>query len=234
MYQQHEVKYVALLSSLPSAERLFQAKQTPISRLKLEQRLSALEPPERRVLESIEGVLDRRFVDVAKDDEEVLQRATEALKQIKHQTLRNILVQRLDMRTLVKALRLKHVNSGEPPLSAWGFSRWCRHIESHWNEPGFALVHVFPWVSEAQHFIINNQPLKLEKLLLQQAYNSLVRHGGQHHFDFEAVVIYVLKWNIINRQVKYNSMAAERRFTHLITQGIAHLITDMETSAYGE
>ena len=55
----------------------------------------------------------------------------------------------------------------------------------------------------------------LERLLLEQAWKSVVRQTGEHLFDFEAVVIYVLKWNITDRWVRYNAEAAARRFRDL-------------------
>ena len=43
----------------------------------------------------------------------------------------------------------------------------------------------------------------------------MVRHRAEHQFDFEAVVIYVVKWSIVERWGRYNSAGAARRFEEL-------------------
>ena len=79
---------------------------------------------------------------------------------------------------------------------------------------------VYPWFTRAVKFHKQNNPLELEKLLLEQAYQLLQRLSARHSFDFEAVVFYVLKWNIVNRMVEYNSVAALKRFKELTRQGM--------------
>ncbi len=233
MYNAAQDKYVSLISSLPSPERLFQAKQTPVSRLKLEQRLRVLDPHERHVLTVIENAMDWRRLDDAEDDKEVLERTRKAIDVVQHQTLRKIIRDRLEIRTILKALRLRAKGMNTAPPRPWGFGRWCQHIERNWNEPGFRLQHAFAWINEAEKLLTSHQPKALETLLLERVYNGLVRHSGQHQFDFEAVVIYVLKWNIINRRLKYNSMAAERRFKHMVNQGVANATKSKGKQAHG-
>ena len=68
---------------------------------------------------------------------------------------------------------------------------------------------------EADRLMKQEDTVALERLLLEQAALGLDRRAGEHLFDFEAVVIYVLKWNIIDRWVRYNAEAAARRFQDL-------------------
>lgn len=78
--------YVMLMASLPRSERLFLAKQPPISRLKLERRLKQLTADDREVLRQVETALDWREIDLGASDAVVLARATRALAALDSQT----------------------------------------------------------------------------------------------------------------------------------------------------
>ena len=62
--------------------------------------------------------------------------------------------------------------------------------------------------------------IALERLVLDEADKRLRRLAGEHLFDFEAVVIYVLQWSMVDRWSRYNSEAAVRRFDDLTESGL--------------
>ncbi|NJO38957.1 MAG: hypothetical protein HC871_16850, partial [Rhizobiales bacterium] len=97
--------YVMLIASLPRSERLFLAKQPPISRLKLERRLKQLSPEDREVLRQVETALDWRDIDLGASDAAVLARAGRAVAALDSQTLRGVIRERLELRTCIAALR---------------------------------------------------------------------------------------------------------------------------------
>lgn len=209
--------YVMLMASLPSPEALFLARQPPLSRLKLDQRLQALEPEDAEILRLVEDVLQWDHLPIALTEEEVVARARKALARIDNELLRRIIEERLDIRTVVAALRRRRRGEGPPPRgSLWGIGRWADHIVRHWTEPGFRLDRVFPWLREVERLMKAGDAVAVERLLLQQAWKPLVRLAGEHDFEFEAVVIYVLKWNIVDRWGRYNGEAAMRRFEELV------------------
>lgn len=212
--------YVALISSLPGSERLFVAKQPPLSRIRLDRRLRALSPEDARTLKCLEDVLSWESYAVGTTDEEVFERGRAALRRVPHPTLRAVLEQRLEMRTIVAALRLRQAGK-PPPGLPWGFGRFRTRILTQWTEPGFGLDHVYPWIREARQLTRAQDALGFERLVLEQSYRLMRRLGGPHHFDFEAVAIYVLKWNIFNRWAHSNTEAAARRFTAMTQDALA-------------
>ncbi len=215
-------QYVTLISSLPPhIPKLFEARQTPISRLKLNERLQMLQPHHARDLALIENLVhwDRMTIDTT--DEEMILRGEQAAAQIKNEFIREIVRWRLEMRTAVKALRLR--NQGlSPPAdgSKWGFGRWLRYIEKHWNEPGFGLERNFTWISEAEELLNKNNHLSMERLLLGQLWDYYGRVSGTHYFDFEAVVVYVLRWDVIDRWARYDSEKANQRFGKILDSAL--------------
>ena len=60
----------------------------------------------------------------------------------------------------------------------------------------------------------------LFRSLEEQAWKNVSRQAGEHEFDFEAVVIYVLKWDIVDRWVRYNGEEAAKRFEELTRAGL--------------
>jgi hypothetical protein len=78
-----------------------------------------------------------------------------------------------------------------------------------------------PWIKDAKQLLDAEDPLGLERLLLSVSHKQLKRHASRHYFDFEAVAIYVLKWNIFDRWAQSNAQDAAKRFEHLAQQAMA-------------
>ena len=66
----------------------------------------------------------------------------------------------------------------------------------------------------------DNDSLGLERLILQEVWTNLGRHRGEHLFDFEAVVIYALRWHVIDRWTRYDGVIAAERFDQLVEAGL--------------
>lgn len=218
--------YTMLLSSLPSPEALFVAKQPPLSRLKLDQRLRVLEPKDVETLGLVEDALQWDRLAITFTEEDVLARVKKALARIDNEILNKVILDRLEIRTCVAALRRRQRGEGSPAAGTpWGFGRWIKHIEHNWTEATFRLDLVFPWLREADNLMKQGETVALERLLLTEAWKKLTRLAGQHEFDFEAVVIYVLKWNIVDRWSRYNSEAAKKRFEQLTEASLGEYAT---------
>ncbi len=208
--------YIMLISSLPRPEALFLEKRPPLSRLKLESRLRILAPEDARVLELTERVLHWGELPITMTDEQIVGRAKQALQEIESETVRRIIRGRLEIRTCMSALRRRH--RGEPapaPGTVWGFGRWTTHIARNWTETTFRLEGTFPWLREADRLLKQGDTLALQRLILEQAWKNAMGHKTEHEFDLEAVVIYVIKWNIVDRWGRYNGEGAAKRFEEL-------------------
>lgn len=203
--------YVALISSLPGCERLFVAKLPPLSRIRLERRLTALSSDDRETLRVLEDALSWDGYDINTTDKEAFERGRKALTSVPQTTLRQLLAERLEVRTVIAAIRLRLAGSS-PPDGKWGFGRYRRQIITRWNEPDFGLDRVYPWVLEAVHLSETKDTLGFERLILDSTHIMMQRHAASHQFDFEAVAIYVLVWNIFDRWARTNAEAASRRF----------------------
>lgn len=217
----HETAYTMLMVSLPYLGTLFEAKYSVISRLKLERRLKDLTPEHQQLLSKIVGIACWDRLDDIKADENFVTQARQVMSELDNPVLLDIVRHRVELRTLVAALRRRHMGAGAPVEGErWGIGRWMSVIARNWNEPGFGVQNAFPWVLEAQRLLEERGTIQLERLLLEEVWNELGRRAQGHYFDFEAVVIYVLRWDVMERWTHYQPPVAQKRFDALIDAAI--------------
>jgi hypothetical protein len=211
--------YVMLMASLPPIGKLFAPVQPPISRLRLDQRLAMLTELDRQRLDRIEAItLWSRVASLGSDA--AVARAARLLDQELPEVLARVVQHRLELRTLVAALRVRAAGaeSAANP-SEWGVGRWNQTIARHWSEKDFRLGHVYPWLDEAEALVAAGDALSLEQLLLTEAWRSLDSVTG-HYFDFVAVVVYVLRWDIAERWHRCDEELAASRFASMVEAGL--------------
>jgi hypothetical protein len=214
-------RYVMLITSLPFHGPLFGARQTPLSRLRLIYRLKILDETDAQALGDLSSVLEWIHQSMIVTDAELIARAKRFEETWGEGFLVDIMRFRMELRTLYTALRRRRRGETTPPAGQpWGYGRWVRHIERYWNEPGFRLQQVYPWVNEAERLIEVRDSLGLERLLLGIVWDYLTRLSVGHEFDFEAVVIYVMRWDLIARWSSYDSARAVQRFDNLVDTGL--------------
>ncbi len=214
-------KYTMLMSGLPRHPRsLFAAKQTPLSRIQLERRLALLDTQDHQDLTLLEDILFWSRLSAA-TDARVVEKCDRAMNAIKNDFAKQMALLRLEIRSLMTALRKR--NKGEPPPhknEIWGISRWLPFINKNWQQDDFGMGHLVRWLPEANKLLAGHESLELEKLLLGITWLTYSREANKHAFDFEAVVIYVLRWDIINRWTRYDGEQALIRFDKLVADGM--------------
>lgn len=219
-----------LVASLPHYPSWFAAKQTPLSRLRLEQRLRLLDERDSEQLALVEGLLRWESMTALGSDEALCKAAAESVARLDGEFLRKLVHDRLELRTLVAALRRRRLGRAAPaPGEAWGFGRWVDTICRHWHEPVFRLERFFPWAREAHRLLEAEQWLALERLLLGVVWDDLGRRAEGHYFDFEAVVIYVLRWSVIARWTAYEAARASERFARLADESLGECELALES-----
>ena len=214
-------RYYMLVASLPYLPPLFAATKPPMSRERLENRLDMLTDEDRRELTAIEDLMRFARLSLDTSDVEVIDRAERVIPAIRSDRLRQVATWRMELRTIVAALRRRAAGSSPAKTSErWGYGRWVWHIEQNWTHPDFGLAHAVPYVVRFQQFIEQRDALGMERALLDTVYKELARVSDLHHFDFESVALYVLKWDIIARWTGYDKELAQQRFDRLVGEGL--------------
>ncbi len=214
--------YVMLMTSLPALGDLFAARQTPISRLRLEQRLRALEPADKVLLAAILDLVGWRHLPLDRTDAEIVRRARALVPRLPTTALARAVEHRLELRTVVAALRRRQ-RGGPPPAAdeVWGYGRWTGIIRDRWLEPGLGVQRAFPWVVEAAGQLQSGDAVGLESLLMREVWTVSSRLAVSHAFDFTAVALYALRYQLLERRVAYDAEAASSRFRSLVAQGLS-------------
>lgn len=214
-------KYTMLMASLPKHPLdLFSVKHNTLSSLQLQRRLALLDKRDAEDLARIESVLYWSGQDMG-DDAAVIRQGNAVLAEFASDFIRQVIIWRLEQRTLLAALRRRHIGLPPPQRgSVWGFGQWLSYIEAGWDKPDFGLGLRLPWLTTMQKLLAANQTLELEKFVLNLVWKHYAEQKRNHYFDFEAVVIYVFRWDIINRWLHYNSQQAVARFDKLVQAGL--------------
>ena len=215
------LQYVTLMASLPPLGQLFGTKEVSISRLKLDNRLKMLREKDALLLQQIENLVHWSYLQMEQTDAQIVASAKRFFEEVHNPILRETVESRLELHTIVAALRRRKRGDSAPlPEDSWGYGRWVGYIERHWTESTFRLEGMFPWILEANRLLNANDSVALERLLFGVVWNKLGNLEEGHHFDFEAVVIYVLRWNLVDRWCRYEGEAAVERFRIMVDSGI--------------
>lgn len=212
-----------LMASLPPLGDLFGQNQTPLTEIQLRHRLRFLTDQDSKTLSQIEQLVRRSKQPAEWTDAQIVESAKTLLDHLSSNTLKQAVEFVVNLRTIVAALRRRKLGENSPPKqSDWGYSPWLQRIERHWTEPDFGLGTVVPWVSKARRLWDDDDSVELERLILVESWKQFGRLSNGHYFDFAAVVLYVLRWSLINRRVNYDRETAQKRFNSLIDDGIGN------------
>ena len=175
-----------------------------------------LDERDQQVLDRVADFLvwDRQQRD--RTDEEVRRRYDDFVRQTSNPLVRHIVEYRLTVRTIVSALRRRRRGLEPAP----GVGPWSRHIEQHWQQPDFGLSHTFPWIQELLKCFEGDHPDETERILLEVTWREWRRLADQQHFNFEAVILYLVRWDILYRWTSRDAAAGQRKFNELLTEAM--------------
>ena len=210
-------RYYQLVASLPATRDFRRTRLLPLSRRRLEERLALLHPDDLAELMRAERLVSWRRQPVSRTTEQIAAMYDEVMGTTRNRELGNIVDFRMNMRTVMVALRLKRQGKGAPS-GRWGTGPYTRMIESRWADPEFGLVAVFPWIPEARTFLDQGDAMELESLLMGQSWKKLSQVADGHPFGFEGVFAFAYKWDILHRWLSYDAEKARQRFEELILE----------------
>ena len=213
--------YVTLMASLPPI-RFLSDKAPPINHARLMERLKDLAPADAAVLRGLSEAVSWRFVDVSQEDDAFIANAEALLAGIDSPTQVAAVRERLELRTVVAALRRRHAGEEAPAKGArWGFGRHVERLRTGWGQPDFGLGATYPWLPAAREALEAGDTIALERLLMEVAWAQQDRHAFGHEFDLEAVALYLVRWSMADRWARYDADAAQARFGDLLDAALA-------------
>lgn len=210
-------RYYQLVSGLPALPYFRHAGRLPLSQLRLEQRLGLLHPDDAADLDRAAELVAWGRQPISRTTEQIATLYDDAVAGTGSDSLRGVLRFRMNMRTVLVALRLR-LHGRTPPDERWGVGPYVRVIESRWGETDFGLAAVFPWIDEARTHLEQGHAMELEGLLMDQSWRLLSDLSDRNPFGFEQVFGFVFKWDILRRWLSYDAEEATKRFETLILE----------------
>ena len=214
--------YYTLVASLPPLPSHFDAERVPITRPRLEERLRMLEPADYVIVDQWDHFVrwDQQVID--RTDEDVDEMYKQLQTEISNSTLWQMIEYRMDVRTIVAAVRRRRVGLPAPS----GVGQWVEHIRRNYQHPEFQLQERFGWIGKFAACLDTGDAQAAQRLLFESNYQYWARLNQQYTFSFEAVLLYLARWEIIDRWTSRDSQAGQERFHTILTETLgeyAHL-----------
>ena len=210
-------RYYTLIASLPALPKSFEVDRVPITQPRLEQRLQMLKPKDAEVVAILEAFLlwDRQRLH--RTDEKVVHYYRDLLSRVANPLARQIVDFRMDIRTIMSGLQRRRRALSPPP----GVGQWVDHIRRNWEHPDFKLGWEHPWIAEVNRLLGATECLSIERTLMKVAWNRWNREAERHDpFSFEALLLYLARWEMINRWVNMDATIGRNRFDELVTEAL--------------
>lgn len=210
--------YHMLISSLPALPPRFDVERLPITFERLQGRLRMLEPEDAEEIERMLAVLGWANQFAEPSDAAVVQRYDALMHDITNPFVRDILTYGMDVRMIAVALRSRRRGLALPTV---GIGQWFEHIRHNFNQPDFKLGQVFPWIPEAERLLAQGDLLTLyRQYLLGATWTYLKKLAEDYYFSFEAVVLYIARWDIMRRWQQLQAERGRAIFETLVTEAL--------------
>jgi len=210
--------YYMLVSSLPALPTRFEVDRLPITLERLQVRLRMLEPEDADQISRMLDVLKWSSQFGEAKDAAVVKRYDELMQEITNPPVREILAAAMNMRMVLAALRRRRRGVGPPTV---GIGQWFEHIRRHFDQPDFALGHVYSWLVPFDQLLERGDVLALYKQVLGRTWAYIGKRLQYYDtFSFEAVVLYVARWDIIRRWQQLQPERGRTVFEALVTEAM--------------
>ncbi len=215
-----QTDYYMLVASLPRMPPTFEVEQVPITAHRLRQRLRLLGSRDAAMVEQVQRFLHWDRQPVERTDQDIEQEYERLMQEISAPMARKIISFRMEVRTITSALRRRRL--GLPPLR--GVGQWSDHIQRHWQKSDFQLSHAHPWILTVLRHLEAKNPLQVERHLLLATWTQWSRWADEYHFCFESILLYLARWEIVDRWTRLNADFGKRRFDTLLDEALGEYV----------
>jgi hypothetical protein len=196
----------------------FEVERLPISGPRLEQRLRMLEEEDLASVERLRSHLFWERLKLDLDEKELVRRHEEFLATESNAIVREVAQSRMNTRTIVSAIRRKRLGLGPPEAAG----EWVGHIRRNWSEPHFQLLARHPWIAPLERAMAAGDVAEADRIIISVPWTHFSRLAERYTFSFEAVVLYVARWDVLNRWTSRNEAAGRERIEQLVSEALGN------------
>lgn len=213
--------YQELLASLPHLHDPFAKRRPPISLVQLRKRFNMLDPAHQSLMDELWETVLWSHIPLATPDTQLVLRFNQVLATIADEQLHQWLLWRMDVRTVLAALRRRHLGEEAPlPHEFWGVGNLTHLIRQRWRQPAFGLAAHFTWLPEIETLMAEGDSLALEERILAVLWQYLNLCQPQQADGFSAVFLYAMRWDISQRWTRYDSDTGLDNFRQLVAASL--------------
>ena len=209
--------YYMLISSLPALPPRLDVDRLPITLERLQARLRMLEPEDAQEIRRMLDILAWSHQFVEANDAAVVKRYGELMQEVTNPLVREVFATVMDVRMVVAALRRRRHGLGPPTV---GFGQWFEHVRRHFNQPDFRLGHAFPGIIRFDQLLGQGDVLNLYRHMLGAVWTYLKKRAEDYVFSFEAVVLYIARWEIMRQWQQLQAERGRAVFEALVTEAL--------------
>ena len=211
-------QHVMLLSSLPALPYFARAEALPISAERLRVRLGVLGQDDAATLGLAWDFVRWRRGATVVADAQLVARFGRLGDSPRERLVRECVRPRLEVVTVLAALRRRRDGEAAPPRAPWGVGDAVATIARRWSDPEFGLASRMPWLPRARALLEQEEFLELEGLVAALAWRQLdhIDRGGT--YALRNVIVYLLKWDLLDRWLSMDPARAAGRYDSLLQQ----------------
>ena len=101
-----------------------------------------------------------------------------------------------------------------------GLGQWSDHVRRHFQQPDFKLSHVFPGIARFEQGLEQGDVLNLHRHMLEATWTYLKKRAEDYSFSFEAVVLYIARWEIMRQWQQLRPERGREIFDALVTEAL--------------
>lgn len=209
-------RYYMLVCSLPVQPRRLDDSRPLISRERLADRLRMLEPEDAADIETLRAVIEWGQQLAESDDAAIVARAAALAARAENPLVRELLDLGMDTRMIAVALRSRRRNMNLPAV---GFGNLLGDLRRNLKQPDLRLSQRYPWIVEADALFGRGDLLTLyRRFVLGTLWEYCRRRAEAYMFEFEAVVLYVARWDCLRRWQLLDPERGRQIFEALVTE----------------
>ena len=209
--------YTALLCSLPHLVDPFQYQRQSISLVQLQKRMNMLSYDDYVWLNKVRHLFYWGGIKLDQDEATLVKQANRLMDDLNDSDIKSWLLWRMDIRSILAAMRRRKEGQSAPKDILWAYGNYIHHIQRNWESPCFKLESRYPFLTEIEKHFQTSESYQLERCLLKAIWHFYSTRKPKKANGFSSVMLYVMKWDLIDRWRQYDKEIGAERFNELVS-----------------